>query len=89
MRSEEDKDKEETKDEESESESENEEEKEDLKKISNINLSEIKMDEDGKILGIKFNKENCAEAGLLEKKRRYRIILKFISYQIYKRHSSM
>ena len=36
--------------------------------MSNINLSEIKMDEDGKILGIKFNKENCAEAGLLEKK---------------------
>ena len=64
MRSEEDKDKEETKDEESESESE--EEKEDIKKLENKKLAEIKMDEDGKLLGLNFNKENCVEAGLLD-----------------------
>ena len=66
MRSEEDKDKEETKDEESESESE--EEKEDIKKLENKKLAEIKMDEDGKLLGLNFNKENCAKAGLLDKR---------------------
>ena len=65
MKSEEDKDKE-TKDE--ESESENEEEKEDIEKLKSKHLSEIKMDENGQLLGIKFNKENCIKAGLLEKK---------------------
>ncbi len=63
MKSEEDK---ETKDE--ESESENEEEKEDIKKLESIKLSEIKVDQDGKLLGVTFNKDNCVKAKLLEKK---------------------
>ena len=64
MKSEEDKDKE-TKDEESESESE--EEKENIKKLENKILSKIKIDEDGKLLGVNFNKENCVKSGLLRK----------------------
>ena len=64
MKSEEDKDKE-TKDEESESESE--EEKENIKKLENKILSIIKIDEDGKLLGVNFNKENCVKSGLLRK----------------------
>ena len=49
-----------------ENESENEEEKEDIKNLEKKTLSEIKLNEDGQLLGVHFDKENSA---MLEKKQ--------------------